>query len=159
LFSGIADPFRAGWRRDLSASIIKVGNERLGAGDRTGAFSVYEERLAISSKPAAAVIRRDLLRLGFSVANPLPHRTEPPIIPLIDLDRLGEGERLLFLLVQKAPNVHLAAAAEQLAQLFGADKALVAQRRSSVTPSRLGAGMLLQRVVALRLAEGRSALR
>jgi hypothetical protein len=141
----------------VSARGTERGDVRLAAGDRAGALLAYEERLAIRRKLAAAVIPRDLLRLGLSVANPLPHRTEPPIISVVDLDWLGKGERLVLFLVQQAPNVHIGAVAEQVPELIALDQtftAKLAEVRSSATPRGLGVGVLLKHVVALRLAEG-----
>src|SRR5208337_1361662 len=120
----------------------------LPGGDRAGALLAYEESLAIAS-----VVRRDLLRVGLSVANPLPHRTQAPIVSVVDLDRLGEGERLILFVVKQAPDVHLAAITDKLAQLLAGDEAFVAQRQSSALPRGLDVRMLLKHMVALRLAE------
>jgi tetratricopeptide (TPR) repeat protein len=49
-----ADPGNAGWQRDLSVSLEKVGDVRFDAGDRAGALAAYEECLAIRRKLAAA---------------------------------------------------------------------------------------------------------
>ena len=49
-----ADPGNAGWQRDVSVSLNKVGDVRLAAGDRAGALAAYEESLAIRRKLAAA---------------------------------------------------------------------------------------------------------
>ena len=49
-----SDPGNAGWQRDLSVSLNKVGDVRLAAGDRAGALSAYEESLAIRRKLAAS---------------------------------------------------------------------------------------------------------
>jgi tetratricopeptide (TPR) repeat protein len=49
-----ADPGNAGWQRDLSVSLEKVGDVRFAAGDRAGALAVYEESLAIRRKLAVA---------------------------------------------------------------------------------------------------------
>ena len=49
-----ADPGNAGWQRDVSASLVKVGDVRLAAGDRAGALAAYEESLAIRRKLAAS---------------------------------------------------------------------------------------------------------
>ena len=49
-----ADPGNAGWQRDLSVSLEKVGDVRLATGDRAGALAAYEESLAITRKLAAA---------------------------------------------------------------------------------------------------------
>ena len=49
-----ADPGNAGWQRDVSVSLDKVGDVRLAAGDRAGALAAYEESLAIRRKLAAA---------------------------------------------------------------------------------------------------------
>ena len=49
-----ADPGNAGWQRDLSVSLEKVGDVRLAAGDRAGALAAYEESLAIMRKLAAS---------------------------------------------------------------------------------------------------------
>jgi hypothetical protein len=130
-----------------------MGDPRLAASDRVGAILASEESLASRRKLGAAVIRRDLLPLRLSVANPLPHPTEPPVVSVVDLDWLGEGERLVLFLVQQAPDVHVAAMTEKLAQLLASDKAFVAQRRSS-SPLGLNVEVLLKHVLALRLAEG-----
>jgi hypothetical protein len=49
-----ADPGNLHWQRDVSASLDNVGDVRLGAGDRAGALTAYEESLAIRRKLAAA---------------------------------------------------------------------------------------------------------
>ena len=54
-----ADPDNAGWLRDVSASLTKLGDVRLAAHDRAGALLGYEECLAIRRKLAAALIQRD----------------------------------------------------------------------------------------------------
>src|SRR5215813_10433699 len=43
------DPGNAGWQRDVSVSLEKVGDVRRAAGDRAGALSAYEEGLAIGA--------------------------------------------------------------------------------------------------------------
>ena len=48
------EPGNAGWQRDVSVSLGKVGDVRLAAGDRAGALAAYEESLAIRRKLAAA---------------------------------------------------------------------------------------------------------
>jgi len=60
-------------------------------------------------------------RFHFLIFDPSSDGAEPPVIPAIDLDRPREGERLKLLLVEQAPDVHLGAIAEELAQLPAAD--------------------------------------
>ena len=156
LVLGSVDPCSAGWQRDVSTGLTKLGDVRLPTSDRAGALLAYNESLAIRRKLASAIIRRDLLRLGFSVANPLPHRTEAPIIAVVDVDQLGKGERLVFFCIAQAPDMHLAAIAKELSKLLAGDQtfiAKVAKLRSTTTPSGLRVGMLLNHVFALRLAE------
>jgi hypothetical protein len=160
LLPGGADPGYAGWQRDVSGSLTKLGDVRLAAGDRAGALLAYEGSLAIRRELAAPLTRRDFLRLGLLVANPLPHRSEPPIVSVVDLDRLWEGERLVFLLVQQAPNVHLAAVAYEVPYRLASDETFIAEiaeiamLRPSTTTTGLRGVTLLNHVVALRLAEG-----
>jgi len=95
----------------------------------------------------------DLLGLGFLVPNPLPDFAEPPIIPAVDLEWLREGERLALWLVEQAPDVHLGAVAEKLAQLPAADQAFVAD--IDRPPRQLNVRMLLEHLVLSRFAECR----
>jgi hypothetical protein len=131
LLSGRADPGSAGWQRDVSTSLTGVGDVRLAAGDWAGALLAYEGSLAIRRELAAPLIRRGFLRLGLLVAYPLPYRTKSPVVSVIDFERLRESERLVLLFIQQAPNVHLAAAAEKLAQLLAGDEVFVAKLRSA----------------------------
>jgi hypothetical protein len=153
LLPGGADLGYAGWQRDVSGSLTKLGEVRLAAGDRAGALLAYEGSLAIRRELAAPLIRRELLRLGLLVVNPAPYGTHSPIVSVVDFDRLGDGERLVLFLVQHAPDVHLRAVAEHLPQLPTCDQAFIAQRQSSALPRGLGVRLSPRHVVALRLAE------
>ncbi len=46
-----ADPGNAGWARDVSVSLSKVGDVRVAEGDRAGALKAYEESLEIRQAP------------------------------------------------------------------------------------------------------------
>ena len=65
--------------------------------------------------------------MDLAFAYPLPNRAETPIISSIDLEGPGEGERLILLVIQQAPDVHFAATAEKLAQRLAGDEAFVAE--------------------------------
>ena len=49
-----ADPGNAGWARDVSVSLERIGDVRVAEGDRAGALKAYEESLAIRRRLAAA---------------------------------------------------------------------------------------------------------
>lgn len=50
----VHQPGNAGWARDVSVSLNKVGDVRVAAGDRAGALQAYEEGLGIRRRLAAA---------------------------------------------------------------------------------------------------------
>ena len=60
-------------------------------------------------------------------------RSRPPVVSAVDLNRLGERESPKLFSIQQAPNVHLTAIAEQLAQLPAGDQAFVAERDAPQT--------------------------
>ena len=88
------------------------------------------------------------------LADPLPYRTEPPIVSAVNPYWLGEGERLISLVVQQAPDVHFAATTEELAQSPARDEAFVAERGSSGLTRKVGFRIRFEHVVALRITEG-----
>jgi hypothetical protein len=86
----------------------------------------------------------------------LSHCAKSPIVSVVDLDRLGKGERLILLVVKQPPDVHLAAIAENLSDRLAGDQTFIAELaelRSSATRRGLGAGVLVKHVAAFRLAE------
>jgi hypothetical protein len=106
---------------------------------------------------ASIAARNRVLRVGFPVANPQPYDTKSPVVSVIDFEGLREGERPIFVFVQQAPYVHVAAVTEKLLEGCARNKTFIAQLakvRCSAAPYSLRAGMLLKHVVALRLAEG-----
>ena len=95
--------------------------------------------------------------MGFSLANPLPDDTEPPVISIIDLEWLWKSERFVFFFVQQPPDVHVAATTQKLLERLAGNQTFIAQLtevRCGAAPLGVTAGMLLKHVVALRLAEG-----
>jgi hypothetical protein len=76
-------------------------------------------------------------RFGFLILDPPPDCAQPPVVSAVDLNRLGECEKPKVFSIQQAPNVHLAAIAEQLAQLSAGDQAFIAGLRSGRPPRGL----------------------
>jgi hypothetical protein len=74
---------------------------------------------------------RLLSRSGFLIPDPPPDCAQPPVVSVVDLNRLGERESPKLLSIQQAPNVHLTAIAEQLAQLPAGDQAFVVEPRDA----------------------------